>query len=559
MLRRMLIVVLALALIAAGMYMAYGALEQMRENIISQHGEKLADVVNSIDRSAEGLIDIYRGSLEYVTGRRGFTEAVKIWKDMGDAGELLFRMEESLVSQNLPTRTFLAIENGSVLLSIDGNTGYNLPNPLTDVFICTDEEQAAWLGISVPGEEVSFAVLVDLSVLCDYLAESCAVNEADRMLLIDGDRQVLICRREGKTMVKPLTEELLEQSPARMLTWQAVGTDIKEVSHYKVEEQDGSVTMGYALLGNGGARNGFFTICMLDTYDVHLLDLKKDTVQLISCCGIILLGLLLMISCFNVLFLKSCQAEREIAQLMDRQKMLERINEQTQQLAHHQRLEMIGTLTSSISHEFNNLLTPIMSYSLLTLEKLPADEVELYDNVLEIYNASQKAKTIISRLSDLSRKSSPRSYHEASVDELVKKSLDIAMPAKPEQVEVKLNLNCWDLRIVVNEIQICQMLLNLMINAFQAMEHGGVLEIDTTYDDDHIQIYVTDTGCGIPEDIRDRIFDPFFTTKEPGMGTGLGLAIVAQVVEDHRGTIEVSSSNGGTRFKVCLPRQTEVK
>ena len=74
------------------------------------------------------------------------------------------------------------------------------------------------------------------------------------------------------------------------------------------------------------------------------------------------------------------------------------------ELAHHQRLETIGTLTSSISHEFNNLLTPIMGYSLLTLENLPDEENELYDYVLEIYNASQKAKTIISRLSDLSRK-----------------------------------------------------------------------------------------------------------------------------------------------------------
>ena len=244
--------------------------------------------------------------------------------------------------------------------------------------------------------------------------------------------------------------------------------------------------------------------------------------------------------------------------MKQREAALEKINRQTQQLAHHQRLETIGTLTSSISHEFNNLLTPIMSYSLLTLEKLPADDEELYDNVLEIYNASQKAKVIISRLSDLSRKNSSKTFRETSIDDLIKKALDVAMPAKPETVEVKLNLNCSDLRIRVNEIQITQMLLNLFLNAFQAMEQGGVLEIHTTLDDTHVQIHVKDSGCGIPEEVRGKIFDPFFTTKESGKGTGLGLAIVAQVIEDHGGTIDVSSTPGmGTYFKVRLPRVLE--
>ena len=200
-----------------------------------------------------------------------------------------------------------------------------------------------------------------------------------------------------------------------------------------------------------------------------------------------------------------------------------------------------------------------MSYSLLTLEKLPADEVEIYDNVLEIYNASRKAKVIISRLSDLARKNTQKHFQEASVDDLIKKALDIAMPAKPEDVEIKLNLNCWDIRIPVNEIQICQMLLNLIINAFQAMPEGGVLEIQTIFDDDHVKILVTDTGDGIPEDIRDKIFDPFFTTKESGKGTGLGLAIVAQMVEDHKGTVELlDTEKRGSSFRICLPRKTEL-
>ena len=88
-------------------------------------------------------------------------------------------------------------------------------------------------------------------------------------------------------------------------------------------------------------------------------------------------------------------------------------------------------MASSIAHEFNNLLTPIMGYSILVLEKLPSEEEELYDNVLEIYEASRKAKTIVSRLSDLSRKNSPSAFQRIVPDSLLRKVLEICAPAKP--------------------------------------------------------------------------------------------------------------------------------
>ena len=282
---------------------------------------------------------------------------------------------------------------------------------------------------------------------------------------------------------------------------------------------------------------------------------RATVVLLVSGFVSIPLGLLLLIYHTGILYMENRKASKELQQLSQRQEKLEEINRQTQQLAHHQRLEIIGTLTSSISHEFNNLLTPIMSYSLMTLEKLPPSEEELADNLIEIFNASEKAKEIISRLSDLSRKNSPNTFRTASLDMLIQKALTIATPAKPKEVEVRLNLNCWDQRIRVNEIQITQMLLNLILNAFHAMEDSGVLEIETTYDDHFITLQVSDTGCGIPEELHKKIFEPFFTTKDSGKGTGLGLAIVAQVVEDHRGTIHVTSQPGkGTAFTVKLPR-----
>ena len=264
-------------------------------------------------------------------------------------------------------------------------------------------------------------------------------------------------------------------------------------------------------------------------------------------------GMVLLVIC------GSTKGKREAKILQRKNEAMEKLNRQTQELAHHQRLEIMGTLTSSIAHEFNNLLTPIMGYSMMALEKLPPEEEELYDDILEIYEASRKAKTIISRLSDLSRKNTDLTFRQVSPDDLIRKVLDVAKPAKPNRVEIRLNLNCWAQRLYANEIQMSQLFLNLILIGFHAMEEtGGTLSVDTSFDEDSICVRISDTGTGIPEEIQDKIFEPFFTTKAAGKGTGLGLAIVAQGVEDHKGTIHVQSQEGkGTTITIQLPRTME--
>ena len=289
-----------------------------------------------------------------------------------------------------------------------------------------------------------------------------------------------------------------------------------------------------------------------DSHEALLKALRPDALSMLACGGMIVAGFcLLLILCLRLVG----RSHREIRALRRKNEAVEQLNQQLQSLARHQRLEIIATLTSSIAHEFNNLLTPIMGYSLLALEKIPETDTELYDALVEVYDASQKAKTIISRLSDLSRTNSGAFFREVSLDELVRKTLDVSAPAKPEQVEVKLNLNCWDQRLRANELQLSQMLLNLTLNSFQAMPEGGTLTIDTWFDEDTLFLRVADTGCGIPEADLPHIFEPFFTTKKAGAGTGLGLAITAQAAAAHHGTIQVDSHVGsGTTFTVALPR-----
>lgn len=272
--------------------------------------------------------------------------------------------------------------------------------------------------------------------------------------------------------------------------------------------------------------------------------------------SLMVLGMGILLALLLHMLRRTSRIQREAEALCRKNQAMEELNRQTQRLAHHQRLEIMGTLTSSIAHEFNNLLTPIMGNSMMALERLPSDEDEMYDELLEIYTASCRAKEIISRLSDLSRKNTGTSFRQVAPDELVRKMVRTAEPARAENVQINMNLNCWDQRLTANEIQLSQMILNLILNAFHAMEpDGGVLTLSTSFDETHIQFQFADTGCGIPRDIQPKIFEPFFTTKETGKGTGLGLAIVAQVVEDHQGKIRVESKTGcGSTFTVSLPR-----
>ena len=131
----------------------------------------------------------------------------------------------------------------------------------------------------------------------------------------------------------------------------------------------------------------------------------------------------------------------------------------------------------------------------------------------------------------------------------------MAAPARPARVEVETDFQAGALRVRGNETQLSQMLLNLVLNGFQAIPpEGGKLTVETAADGAWVRFTVRDTGVGIDPAIRPYLFEPFFTTKESGKGTGLGLAIVQQVVEAHGGEIAVESAPGkGAAFIVHLP------
>jgi nitrogen-specific signal transduction histidine kinase/CheY-like chemotaxis protein len=235
-----------------------------------------------------------------------------------------------------------------------------------------------------------------------------------------------------------------------------------------------------------------------------------------------------------------------------------------------QKLEALGRLTGGIAHDFNNLLTAIIGFAELAYDEYSPDDPkqELMDKVL---NSSRRAADLVRQLLIFSRKQiiEPRLLN---LNEIVSESNKMLERIIGEDVELRTNLapDLWP--IEMDPSQVIQIIMNLAVNARDAMPEGGQLTIETanmvldeTYTATHLKtqlgeyvlLALSDTGVGMNKAVQDHIFEPFFTTKETGKGTGLGLATIHGIVEQSKGTIWVYSEEGrGTTFKIYLPRAT---
>jgi signal transduction histidine kinase len=234
-----------------------------------------------------------------------------------------------------------------------------------------------------------------------------------------------------------------------------------------------------------------------------------------------------------------------------------------EQLTESQRLATIGTIAAVIAHEFNNLLTPIVSYSQYALQSANSEtpDLELIRKALsKAFQSSTKAGKICTSMLDLARGESSRG--EVDIQKLIDEVL-LVLARDPQKDGIALRVQVQPGLIVNGDhVQLEQVLLNLLINARHAMlGRGGSLTVKAQRVDEtgEIRIQVIDTGPGIPEKHIARIWEPFFTTKGTAKkgetrGTGLGLAICKEIVEHHAGRIEVQSEVGrGTTFTIYLP------
>ena len=215
------------------------------------------------------------------------------------------------------------------------------------------------------------------------------------------------------------------------------------------------------------------------------------------------------------------------------------------------RLECVGTLAGGVAHDFNNLLAVILNYADFAIEAATDDEQRR--DLVELSKAATRGAELVRQLLAFSRR---RPVDAVAVDlaEVVRDMEPMLRRTIGEDVE----LRCWVASelppTVIDPGQVTQLLMNLTVNARDAMPDGGRLTIKVTETDGGVELVVEDTGVGMSEDTQAKAFDPFFTTKPPGSGTGLGLATVYGVVSQAGGTVTLDSEPGrGTRVVVRLP------
>lgn len=265
------------------------------------------------------------------------------------------------------------------------------------------------------------------------------------------------------------------------------------------------------------------------------------------------------------------KSSREIKNLKELNSLLENVQRSEDAIAHQERLQIMGTMTGGIAHEFNNFLTPIMGHAELLMMELPEGSDE-QDSAKEILEASEKAMDVVKQISSLSRKNVETVYKCIPVKKMMQRALKMITSVCPPQVHLESELQVEQENILGNTTQLNQVLLNICVNAIHAIgKKEGTIHVkcevisretlagflDKELPDtwkDYIYISIKDNGCGMEKETLRQIFDPFFTTKKGGEGTGLGLALVEQIVTSHKGYVFAESQPGvGSCFHIGLP------
>jgi PAS domain S-box-containing protein len=234
-------------------------------------------------------------------------------------------------------------------------------------------------------------------------------------------------------------------------------------------------------------------------------------------------------------------------------------HELEERLRHSQKMEAVGALTAGIAHNFNNLLMAVLPSLEDAVRRAPADVKRPLDTALE---ASKRAARLVRELMQFAGRRDSLQRREDDVVELVRRALEMCQSTFPRHIRLRLDVNATLLPVVVDADRIQQVLLNLFINARDALD--GVTGREPTISVQveravhegapFVRIGVTDNGAGMTPDVLTRVFDPFFTTKPIGRGTGLGLSTAYAAVKDHGGDIRCRSApNEGTTFEIFLP------
>lgn len=564
---------------------------QYKDQIIEEQEEQLLTIAKAVSNSISVYTDFYFADLLDVNTYDEYQEAGKLYLETGEEGPIRKFLTEHMRIQNEDVSNFLVSsdpENDGeheVLIQGGEDRTYTSVNYFdgkekdSRIDILQDEENQFYLGLSMPTLDGSLRLyfVINIERMYQKVASYIKVGQNGYVMIKDSTGRILmhpVKKQIGKDVIsgrEAMYPDFDLSELETLIEHQKQGREAAEIYHsYWWTDEVPQRVKKIAAYTPVWFQDDFIIVSAVIDYDEIAAPISQAMIS------ISLLTIALMTTFVVVLYklrissIARTRAEEENEYLRELNSKLEELRRRQEQMAHNQRLQLMGTLTGGIAHEFNNLLTPIMGYSgMILAEADPADDV--YDSAQEIYSAAEKAKEIIRQIASLSRKQPGTAVKPLEIRQAAERVLRIIDTVIPPNVHLTTCFSWTDgCHIRCSETEFNQIILNLCTNAFYAMrsrdghlglggnmvsgEEAKLLFHAPQYEKDYASFWVEDDGEGIPEQQQSHIFDPFFTTKQAGEGTGLGLSTVTSILESLGGGIRVESKPGqGSRFTFYLP------
>ena len=568
-----LLVALSLAaalLIGLGVLRVVRIYQHYRADMLTYETRHLSSIVSTGGRGIAGMLDAYSNQVEQYVYRREYLWAEMAYETYGTTD----RMWQLIAA---PSMLRPALPNCSAIYNTDGviiaYSSYEFPVPGEDDELLTDgvtvrknDAGVYWFVFSAQSEMgYRYEMAIPVQAVFGFQSGGPRVDMSGYLFLTDKAGSFVAYSGDEESGILSV-DELAEQysSLRRSIfpgivetadTW-AGGHFVYRSPWSSSAADSGEETLVVASNVLGGENDLVLgTAVSFRAFNSFL----SDTLSEVTGVAIMeLFGALILFFIVAWTYVENRRDRMELEAVRERADLMEEINRQQQSLAHSERLQQLGVMTSGMVHEFNNMLTPIMGQSMLLLEQIADQEdSQQFESALDIYEASETARDVLRRISAMGKKDVDMRFRVISVGELLKKMMNLAAMARDPHIVQELILPDKPIYISGNEQLLTQAILNICINACQAMGTEGRLTVQAETEDRSGQSYavirVSDTGPGIPQEMIGNIYDPFYTTKGE-RGTGLGLAICQKIIETHKGTIQAANrEEGGAVFTVRIP------
>ena len=565
------VIVIALSLIVGGGVLALRAFHEFESTVIDEKDSQLYSASKTADVGINSTVSAFKRECsnafegtrveqlqdEWLEAAGKGEEAEGDLQDVADA--MSVRLDRTALA-NDPLVFQVTVRHGDTsIYRMSSNGKYtDVGDAIADnLWLSTDEEGNYYLKYRYEGSnDFVYTAVLSIGMMYNDISGSNA-DISDGVILRNAISGITIAVTAGE--IHALNSEEADENVKNEVTFLQECAESGESGSttLSVDEsgKDEAESIHVYVLAGDKRENEIFDIAVATGYKEAISPTASAARNMVIYMAVVVVGVALLLIVLVLMMRMNRKSDIELDSLRSKNRAMEELNSKMQALAHHQRLETVGTMTASLAHDLNNILTPIMGYSMLSMEMVP-EQSDIYDNMLEVYNASVKAKDIVSRLTELSRKGKEENFKVVSPDDIIDGAIKTTIPAKPKTVKVHAEYGCKKALIRCDATQIAQMVINIVLNAYDAMRDGDGDKIDITTDTEfgEVVIRIKDNGPGMDTTTQAKIFDPFYTTKESGKGTGLGLAIVAQIVETHGGKIYVDSELGrGTEFRITFP------